>query len=50
MIRGTCLPVFLIIELLANGLSERGILDEYPQLKHEDIRAALLYASKCLES
>ena len=41
VIKGTRVPVYLIIELLANGLSEKEILKEYPQLKQEDIKAAL---------
>ena len=49
VIKGTRIPVSLVIELLANGMSEKEILKEYPQLKKEDIKAALLYASKCLE-
>jgi uncharacterized protein (DUF433 family) len=48
VIRGTRIPVYLIIEFLANGLTEQEILKEYPTLKKEDIKAALLYASKCL--
>lgn len=50
VIKGTRVPVYLIIELLGNGLSEAEVLKEYPQLKKDDIKAALLYASKCLES
>lgn len=49
VIKGTRIPVYLIIELLANGLTEKEILKEYPLLKTEDIKAALLYASKCLD-
>jgi uncharacterized protein (DUF433 family) len=49
VIKGTRIAVSLIIELLANGMSEKEILKEYPQLKKEDVKAALLYASKCLE-
>ena len=48
-IKGTRIPVYLIIELLGNGLSEKEILRQYPTLKKEDIKAALLYASKCLD-
>lgn len=48
-IKGTRIAVSFIIELLANGMSEKEILAEYPQLKKDDIKAALLYASKCLE-
>lgn len=32
IIKGTRIPVYLIIELLGNGLSEKQILKEYPRL------------------
>jgi len=50
VIKGTRIPVYLVIELLANGLTEKEILRQYPTLKKEDIKAALVYASKCLEN
>jgi uncharacterized protein (DUF433 family) len=50
VIKGTRIPVYLIIELLANGMTEKEVLRQYPTLKIEDIKAALLYASKCLEN
>jgi uncharacterized protein (DUF433 family) len=46
IIKGTRVPVHLIIELLANGMTTKQILKGYPQLKEQDIKAALLYASK----
>jgi uncharacterized protein (DUF433 family) len=49
VIKGTHIPVYLIIEFLANGLTETEVLDQYPSLKKEDIKAALFYASKCLD-
>jgi len=49
VIKGTRIPVYLIIEFLANGLTQEEILYQYPTLKKEDIKAALLYASKCLD-
>ena len=49
VIKGTRIPVYLIVEFVANGMTENEILKEYPQLTKEDIKAALLYASKCLE-
>jgi uncharacterized protein (DUF433 family) len=49
VIKGTRIPIYLIIELLANGVTSKQILKEYPELKQEDIKAALLYASKLLE-
>jgi uncharacterized protein (DUF433 family) len=50
VIKGTRIPVYLIIELLGNGLTEKEVLWEYPTLTKEDIKAALLYASKCVEN
>jgi uncharacterized protein (DUF433 family) len=49
VIKGTRIPVYIIIEFLANGLTEVEILNQYPTLKRDDIKAALLYASKCLD-
>jgi len=49
-IRGLRISVEQIIKALAAGLTEDEILDEYPELKKDDIKAALLYASKVLES
>ena len=50
VIKGTRIPVYLIIELLGNGVAEKEILRQYPTLKKEDVKAALLYASKCIEN
>lgn len=47
-VRGTRIPVSLILELLAAGKSEDDVLQEYPTLKREDIRASLDYASRIL--
>jgi uncharacterized protein (DUF433 family) len=44
VIAGTRISVDLILKLMAQGMPEAEILDEYPRLKHEDIQAALLYA------
>ena len=38
----------IILEKLAYGESEEEILKEYPFLKKEDTKAALLYAAKTL--
>ncbi|MGD0644421.1 MAG: DUF433 domain-containing protein [Candidatus Bathyarchaeia archaeon] len=50
VIKGTRIPVYLIIEFLANGMTEKEMLRQYPSLRKEDIKAALLYASKCIEN
>ncbi len=47
-IRGTRTTVADILSLLASGASEREILEDFPWLKPEDIRAALEYAANDL--
>jgi uncharacterized protein (DUF433 family) len=41
VIRGTRITVDLVLRKLAEGASESDILDAYPHLSIEDIRAAL---------
>jgi len=48
IIKGTRIPVYLILELLAAGMNTKDILKEYPELTEGDIKAALQYASKLL--
>ena len=48
VIRGTRLTVQYILNLLAQGLSEKEILAEYQDLQKDDITACLLYASKTI--
>jgi len=48
VIRGTRIPVELIVRMLAQGIPEPDILREYPNLEPEDIRAALDYAARVL--
>lgn len=48
VIRGTRIPVELIVRMLAQGIPEREILHEYPRLQPDDIRAALAYAAQAL--
>jgi uncharacterized protein (DUF433 family) len=40
VIRGTRIPIDLIVKMLAQGIPEGEILQEYPRLQPEDIRAA----------
>jgi len=44
-IRGTRIPVHIILDLLAAGESFDGIKKAYPNITDEDIRACLSYAS-----
>lgn len=45
-IRGTRIWVSLIVENLADGVTEKELLEAYPQLTPDDIRAALAYAAE----
>lgn len=49
VIKGTRIPVYLILKLLASGYSIEKMIDVYPSLKKEDIKAAMKYASSILE-
>ena len=46
---GTRIPVYLIVGLVAAGESIDVILEDYPSLSAEDIKAALHYAAKLAE-
>lgn len=50
VIKGTRIPVYLILELLASGYNFKKILDTYPHLKLEDIKAAIEYATKLVKN
>lgn len=45
-IKGTRVPVRLLLEMLASGDSFDDILESYPFLTDEDLRAALAYAAR----
>jgi uncharacterized protein (DUF433 family) len=45
-IKGTRIWVSLILDFLASGESEKEILEHYPQLEPEDVRAALAYGAE----
>jgi uncharacterized protein (DUF433 family) len=44
LIRDLRISVEMILELLAKGAAEAEILQDYPQLETDDLRAVLLYA------
>ncbi|MFQ5770909.1 MAG: DUF433 domain-containing protein [bacterium] len=45
-VRGTRIWVSLILDFMVSGMSINEILDEYPQLTEEDIRAAIAYGAE----
>ena len=50
VVKGTRLAVDFIIELLAEGWSETQILENYPGLTIQDVRACLAYATESLRA
>jgi len=48
VIRGTRIPVELILRKISEGANERDLMDAYPRLRREDIQAALRYAADTL--
>lgn len=48
-IKGTRIPVHLIIRMLANGDKAEDLLEDYPSLKMEDVYACLDYAASLAE-
>jgi uncharacterized protein (DUF433 family) len=48
VIRGTRITVDLLLRKLSEGATEAELLDAYPHLESEDIRAALAYAADAI--
>ena len=46
VIRGTRIMVELILRKLSEGATETDLLEAYPKLTRQDIRAALAYAAR----
>ncbi len=49
VIKGTRIPVTVILDQLADSESWDSVLEGYPELTREDIQAALLYAKSSVE-
>ncbi|MDI6793832.1 MAG: DUF433 domain-containing protein [bacterium] len=49
VIKGTRIPVSVILEQIAGGESWDRLLTGYPELKKKDIQAAVLYAMASLD-
>jgi uncharacterized protein (DUF433 family) len=48
-IRGMRIRVSDILEMLAEGVSEEEILNDFPDLTKEDIQASLLFAARGID-
>ena len=49
VIKGTRIPVTIVLEQIAEGESWESILTLYPELTRQDIQAALYYARASLD-
>ncbi len=48
-VKGTRIPVFLIVSLIAEGEDPKTIIKDYPSVTQDDIKAAMKYAAKLCE-
>jgi len=49
IVKGTRISVELVLDFLANSWTVEAILENYPQLKKEDVTAVLKYATEILK-
>lgn len=47
-VRGLRVPVATVVAMVAEGMSEKEILEAYPDLEPEDVREALHYAAEAV--
>lgn len=50
VVKDTRIAVEFVVDLLAQGWTTDDLLDQYPALTREDVRACLHYASEILKS
>ena len=50
VIKGTRIPVYLVLELLSAGYDFKRIIQAYPALSEEDIKAAVNYAVQIVKN
>jgi uncharacterized protein (DUF433 family) len=46
VVKGTRIPVYIVLQMLEDGADNSEVIEAYPTLDEEDIRACLRYASK----
>ncbi len=44
-VRGLRISVYDVLSMLSGGMSQQEVLDDFPELTHEDILAVLSYAA-----
>lgn len=46
VVRGLRYPVEMLLELMSSGMTNAEILEDYPDLEPDDLRAVLAYATR----
>ncbi len=49
VIKGTRIPVYVVLNLLGEGYNFEEIIEEYPDIKKEDILSSLKFAAQFTE-
>ena len=49
-IKGTRIPVYLILEMLEDGMTIPEILEEYPHLSNDDIKACISFVKNLIQN
>ena len=50
IVKGTRIPVYLVLDLIADGYTFQKIAESYPSLNVEDVKAAVEYAASLLKN
>jgi uncharacterized protein (DUF433 family) len=48
VVRGLRYPVELLLELMSSGMTNAEILEDYPDLEPDDLRAVLAYTTRLI--
>jgi uncharacterized protein (DUF433 family) len=46
VVKGTRIPVFIVLDMFGDGMGAEDVLEAYPDLELEDVKGCLQYASK----
>ena len=49
VVRGTRIPVYIVLNLIAHGKTTKQIIEDYPDLVEADIKACLEYAARHMQ-
>jgi uncharacterized protein (DUF433 family) len=50
IVKGSRISIELILELMSNGWTEKMILESYPTLTEDDIKAVFAFLRECMQN